>query len=108
MNDRRHARVRRAVALPFQLPPFTQITIEDFEPAFETAMAMHRAAVRFIADRPEPPTFENTVLHLERVGIGLDRVSNTFFNLTGTVSTQALRDRRRGVVPAGRTTTGSC
>ncbi len=89
-----------ASPLPFQLPPFADIATEDFEPAFETAMAMHLAQVRFIADRPEPPTFENTVLHLERAGIALDRVSNTFFNLTGTLSTEALRDVEARVVPA--------
>ncbi|HEY5878234.1 MAG TPA: M3 family metallopeptidase, partial [Nakamurella sp.] len=86
--------------LPFQLPPFAEIATEDFEPAFETAMEMHAAQVRFIADSAEPPTFENTIVDLERAGAMLTRVANTFFNLTGTMSTQALRDIEARVVPA--------
>lgn len=86
--------------LPFELPPFAEIAPDDFEPAFETAMAMHLSAVRFIADRTDEPTFENTVLHLERVGSMLTRVSNTFFNLTGSMSTEALRGVEARVVPA--------
>ena len=86
--------------LPFQLPPFADIGTDDFEPAFDTAMAMHLSAVRFIADNPEVPTFENTIVHLERVGARLTRVSNTFFNLTGTMSTEALREVEARVAPA--------
>jgi len=86
-------------ALPFQLPPFADIAVEDFEPAFDTAMGMHLAAVRWIADRTDEPTFENTVLHLERVGARLTRVSNIFFNLTGTMSTPALREVEERIAP---------
>ncbi len=86
--------------LPFQLPPFGQIAVDDFEPAFETAMSMHLAAVRFIVDNPKSPTFENTIVHLERVAGMLSRVSNTFFNLTGTMSTRALREVEARVMPA--------
>ncbi|WP_395726090.1 M3 family metallopeptidase [Nakamurella sp.] len=86
--------------LPFQLPPFAEIGVEDFEPAFDTGMQMHLAAVRWIADRTDEPTFDNTVLHLERVGTMLSRVSSTFFNLTGSMSTEALRAVEARVVPA--------
>jgi peptidyl-dipeptidase Dcp len=86
--------------LPFQLPPFADIGTDDFEPAFDAAMAMHLSAVRFIADNPKVPNFENTILHLERVGARLTRVSNTFFNLTGTMSTEALREVEARVAPA--------
>jgi len=86
--------------LPFQLPPFAEIATDDFEPAFESAMAEHLAEVRAIADDPDEPTFANTVVALERAGVVLTRVSNTFFNLTGTMSTQPLRDIEARVVPA--------
>lgn len=85
--------------LPFQLPPFAEITTGDFEPAFETAMASHRSQVRVIADRADPPTFENTVLALERSGVMLNRVASTFFNLTGSMSTPALREVEERIAP---------
>jgi peptidyl-dipeptidase Dcp len=86
--------------LPFQLPPFADIGTDDFEPAFEAAMAGHLAEVRAIAGNPEEPSFANTVVALERAGVVLTRVSNTFFNLTGSMSTEALREVEARVVPS--------
>ena len=54
-------------------------------------MAEHRAEVDAIIGNPEPPTFENTIVALERAGQLLSRMSIVFFNLTGTNSTRALR-----------------
>ena len=54
-------------------------------------MAEHRAEVDAIIANPEPPTFENTIVALERAGQLLNRTSIVFFNLTGTNSTAALR-----------------
>ena len=86
--------------LPFQLPPFPQIRTGDLEPAFLAAMAEHQAQVRAIADNVQEPTFANTIVELERSGTRLVRVSSTFFNLTGTCSTEALRAVEARVVPA--------
>ncbi len=86
--------------LPFQLPPFAEIATADFEPAFQSAMAEHLAEIRAIADRADEPTFENTIVAMERAGVVLGRVSNTFFNLTGSLSTEALREVEARVVPA--------
>ncbi len=66
--------------LPYQLPPFGDILDEHFRPAFETGMAEQRAQVAAIATSAEAPTFENTMLALERSGQILDRVSRVFFN----------------------------
>src|ERR1700730_6078328 len=60
------------------VPPFEKVKVEDFKPALEAAM---RAALAEIAqgDRaPAPPTFENTIVGLERSGRALDRVTNIF------------------------------
>jgi peptidyl-dipeptidase Dcp len=67
--------------LPYELPPFDAIKDADFEPAFEAGMQEQRSQVDAIATNPEPPTFENTLVALERSGLMLDRVSITFFNL---------------------------
>ena len=86
--------------LPFQLPPFAEIGVEDFEPAFDAAMVDHLAQVRAIADRTDPASFDNTIVALERAGVPLNRVSGTFFNLTISLSTEALRAVEARVVPA--------
>ena len=66
--------------LPYQLPPFADIRDEHFRPAFEVGMAEQRAEVSAIAGSAEAPTFENTMIPLERSGQTLDRVSHVFFN----------------------------
>ena len=86
--------------LPFQLPPFAEIDVEDFEPAFEAGMAEHLAEVRAIAVDAAPATFDGTIVALERAGVLLNRVASTFFNLTGSSSTEALRAVEARVVPA--------
>ena len=79
-------------ALPFDLPPFALISDEHYAPAFEAAMDEHRAEVDAIAGDPAEPTFDNTVVALERAGESLTRVTQVFFNLVSSVSTPAMRD----------------
>ncbi len=77
--------------LPFALPPFGRITDRHFAEGFEAGMAERRAEVDAIIADPDPATFENTIVALERSGQTLQRVSAVFFNLTSTDSTDALR-----------------
>jgi peptidyl-dipeptidase Dcp len=67
--------------LPYQLPPFERIAIEHYRPAFARGMAEQRDEVEAIASSAEPPTFDNTLVALERSGRLLQRVSTVFFNL---------------------------
>ena len=67
--------------LPYELPPFDAIKDADFEPAFDAGMQEQRSEIVAIAGNPEPPTFDNTLVALERSGSMLERVSRTFFNL---------------------------
>jgi peptidyl-dipeptidase Dcp len=67
--------------LPFQLPPFDRIHDGDYLPAFDTGMRQQLEEVRKIAGNPAPPTFQNTIVALERSGQMLDRVQATFSNL---------------------------
>ena len=78
-------------ALPFALPPFDDIGVEHFPPAFDTGMAEHRAEVDGIIANPDAPTFENTIVALELSGQTLARTSTVFFNLISSNSTAALR-----------------
>ena len=66
---------------PHATPPFDKIKISDYEPAFETAIAVSRAEVDAIVNNPAEPSFNNTILALEKQGELLDRISSVFFNL---------------------------
>jgi peptidyl-dipeptidase Dcp len=66
--------------LPYQLPRFEQIEQAHYRPAFDQVMADHRAEIDAIVADPEPPTFENTIVALERSGQQLMRVFLVFFN----------------------------
>ena len=66
---------------PHATPPFDKISISDYEPAFETAIAVSRAEVDAIINNPAKPTFKNTILALEKQGELLDRISSVFFNI---------------------------
>jgi peptidyl-dipeptidase Dcp len=68
-------------ALPFNMPPFDRITDADYVPAFEKGMADHMREVEAIASDPGKPTFDNTIVALERAGRLLARVSAVFDNL---------------------------
>ncbi|KJR06645.1 M3 family metallopeptidase [Gordonia sihwensis] len=69
--------------LPYGLPDFASISDDDFLPAYDIALAEHRAEVEAIADSTQAPTFDNTVAALEASGRSLARVNGIFFNLEG-------------------------
>ena len=69
--------------LPFQAPPFDKIKDSDYQPAIDAGMAQQIEEVEAIANNPAPPTFENTLVALERSGQLLDRASAAFNCVTG-------------------------
>src|ERR1700733_6629127 len=72
-----------ASALPFQAPPFDKIKDSDYQPAIEAGMAKQLEEVEAIAENPEPPTFDNTVVALEKTGQLFLRVMLVFNGVTG-------------------------
>jgi peptidyl-dipeptidase Dcp len=85
--------------LPYGLPPFDRIADEHYPPAFEAGIAEHAAEVEAIAEDPEPPTVENTLVALERSGRLLARVSSVFFNLSSSHTNPALQEVQATVAP---------
>ncbi|MBI1366682.1 MAG: peptidyl-dipeptidase Dcp [Alphaproteobacteria bacterium] len=65
--------------LPFEAPMFDKIKDTDYQPAFEEAMKKQLAEIDEIANNPAAPTFENTIVAMEKSGRMLDRVSEVFF-----------------------------
>src|SRR5213075_3240502 len=68
-------------ALPYHLPPFDRLKDENFVPAIEAGMREQLNEIDPIANSSEKPTFENTIVALERTGRLLDRAQRTFSNL---------------------------
>ena len=65
--------------LPFGLPPFADIASEHYAEAVEAGLTEHLAEIQAIVDTPEPATFENTALAMERSGQLLQRAAASFF-----------------------------
>jgi peptidyl-dipeptidase Dcp len=85
--------------LPYEFPDFDAIREEHFLPAFAEGMAQQRAEVDAITGDPAPPTFDNTIVALERSGAVLRRVSAVFFTLVGSTSTPGIRAIEAEIAP---------
>ena len=70
--------------LDLHYPQFDGIKDSDFAPAFDAGMAEQLREMDAIANNPEAPTFQNTIVAMEKSGQVLDRATNVFFNLIGT------------------------
>lgn len=68
---------------PHGVPPFDKIKTEHYIPAFEEGMKQHSAEIKAIIENTEEPTFENTMVALDKAGEMLDRVSAVFFAIKG-------------------------
>jgi peptidyl-dipeptidase Dcp len=79
-----------ASALTFQAPRYDLIKDVDYQPAFEEGMKQELAEVLAIANNPAPPTFDNTIVAMERTGRLLERVALTFGAVVGANTNPAL------------------
>ena len=85
--------------LPYQLPPFDKIKNEHFTPAFTQGLAEQLKEMEAIANDPEPASFENTLVAMERSGEKLTRVNNIFGNLTGAHTNPELQKIETAMSP---------
>ena len=88
-----------ASELPFGLPPFAAISAEHCREALLAGMAEQRSEIAAIVGSAEPPTFENTIVAMERSGALLTRAWSVFGNLTSSVATPRLREIERELAP---------
>jgi peptidyl-dipeptidase Dcp len=85
--------------LLYQAPDFTRIRIADFQPAIEEGMRQQLAEVAAVIRQPAAPTFENTILPLERAGQLLGRVQRVFGALTSSNTNDSLQAIQRALAP---------
>ena len=84
---------------PHATPPFDKISISDYEPAFETAIAVNRAEIDAIVNNPAKPSFKNTIVALENAGELLDRIASVFFNMLQCNTSPELQEIAMRVQP---------
>ena len=77
---------------PEGVPPFDQIKLEHYEPAFMKGIEEQNARIQAIIDNAEAPTFENVIVALDESSPILDRVGGVFYNLTEAETTDALTE----------------
>ena len=77
--------------LPFQTPDFSRIKDSDYLPALLAGMAQQKREVLAIANDPAPPTFNNTIVPLERSGQLLERASLAFSAVNGANTNDTLQ-----------------
>jgi peptidyl-dipeptidase Dcp len=85
--------------LPYHIPPFDRIKDEHFKPAVEKGIAEQLKEVEKIAGNPEKPTFDNTIVALERTGVLLDRAQRTFSNLNSANTNPVLQKTETELAP---------
>ncbi|MFN9936033.1 MAG: M3 family metallopeptidase [Hyphomonadaceae bacterium] len=88
-----------AKATKFGAPAFDRIRPEHFRPAFYEGMRQQRAEIEAIANAKTAPTFDNTILAMEKTGLFLDDVSAVFFNMTSANSSAPIRAIQREMGP---------
>lgn len=81
------------------IPPFDQVRVADIKPALEAAMAENLAEVDRIAKNPDPPSFENTIVALERSGRMLDRAGTIYGIWSSNMSTPEFQDVETEMAP---------
>lgn len=76
--------------LPYQYPQFDKIKDSDFAPAFDRGMADNTVEINAIANNPAAPTFDNTIIAMEKAGQLLGRATTVFFNLSSANTNDAI------------------
>ena len=75
---------------PYGIPPFDEITTEDYIPALEEGIRQHDEEIRAITSCAEKPTFENTIVPLELSGELISKVGGVLGNIAETDRTDEL------------------
>jgi peptidyl-dipeptidase Dcp len=85
--------------LPFHAPPFDKIKDADYQPAIEAGITQQRAEIEAIANNPAPPTFDNTIVAMEKSGQLLNRVSLVFYGIAQANTNPTLLRVQAAVTP---------
>ncbi len=85
--------------LPFHAPPFDKIKDEDYQPAIEAGIAEQIREMQAVADNPEPATFDNTLVAMEKTGQLFQRATAAFDAVSGANTNPLLQKVRAEEAP---------
>ena len=85
--------------LPYLYPHFDRLRDQHYAPAIRQGMRKEIEEVEAIANDPATPTFENTIVALERSGRLLNRAMRTFSNLNSAHTNDAMQQTQREIAP---------
>jgi peptidyl-dipeptidase Dcp len=86
--------------LPLHYPRFDRIRNEDFLPALQQGIVEHRREIEAISSNPDKPTFDNTIVAMERAGRALGRAQTIFSNLESANTNPQMQEVQRKMAPA--------
>ena len=84
---------------PYGIPPFEKIKKTHYLPAFYHGIEQNKLEIDAITKVKSRPTFENTIVAMEKSGNFLNKVSNTFYGLTGSMSDEEMRAIAKEISP---------
>ena len=84
---------------PYQTPPFDQFKAADFLPAIKVAIEEAKEEIKQISSQKSAPSFENTIIALERSGEKLDSISSILFNLNSAETNEEIQAATREASP---------
>ena len=84
---------------PYGVPPFDQIQVAHYKPAFERAMEEHKNEIDAIINNPDAPTFENTIVALDQSGELLNKVMYAFGGQASVNTTEEIQALEQEIYP---------
>lgn len=89
----------KAYDTPYGIPPFEEIQISDYEPAFDAGIAEAKASIDSITANADAPTFDNTILPLDNLSPTLERVVSVMFALAEADSSPEFSEVTESLMP---------
>ena len=84
---------------PFGIPPFEQIKVEHYKPAFIKGIEEQKKEIEAIVNNKKPATFDNTIAALDRSGKLLNKVAGVFYGQNSANTSDALQAVSREISP---------
>lgn len=84
---------------PYGIPPFEQIKVEHYKPAFVKGMEEHKKEIDAIVNNKKPATFENTIAALDRCGELLNKVASVFYGQNSACTSDEMQAVSREISP---------
>ena len=84
---------------PYGIPPFEQIKVEHYKPAFVKGMEEHKKEIDAIVNNKKTATFENTIAALDRSGELLNKVASVFYGQNSACTSDEMQAVSREISP---------